>query len=387
MSFNFENVDTSDFVCIQLKDSSIYYGQVLWVDEHGNFVDAPADPSAVPNVRRVRNGIGVQIYPNVGEDDICRYEGYWDMDQMNGIGKCTYPDKSIYNGNLRNGVKDGYGKFIWPNGDTYDGNWKDGRIEGGGKFIHHDGNVLSGMFKNGCYHLSDDTYINPFLSKQEIDTILRRKKDIALAKEMTKKEKLFIFEKAEDYERAAELIKKSNLNKRVPVIIASRESYKGKDDFYENIAPAMNKKIFEFDLRKAAEFKPHEEKFRKYMNGVKKSLAEALMTDQIFCINIDDTDIHYEEIYDPDLREIYDANTFPSQILNLEELSKPEVKNKVAVDTEFRTHMKTNNEYNIVIWSKFKVDSTLEAKKIIEKFERRFSSILPTLKLDLIMLL
>jgi len=82
---------------------------------------------------------------------------------------------------------------------------------------------------------------------------------------MTKKEKLFIFEKAEDYERAAELIKKSNLNQRVPVIIASRESYKGKEDFYENIAATMNKKIFEFDLRKAAEFKPHEEKYRKYM--------------------------------------------------------------------------------------------------------------------------
>jgi len=60
------------------------------------------------------------------------------MDQMNGIGKCTYPDKSVYNGNLKNGVKDGYGKFVWANGDSYDGNWKDGRIEGGGKFIHNE---------------------------------------------------------------------------------------------------------------------------------------------------------------------------------------------------------------------------------------------------------
>jgi len=71
------------------------------------------------------------------------------------------------------------------------------------------------------------------------------------------------------------------------------------------------------------------------------------MTDQVFCLNIDDTDMNYDEIYDPDIREFYDASTLPAQILNLEELAKPEVKNKVAVDTEFRTSAKTNNEYNV----------------------------------------
>jgi len=61
------------------------------------------------------------------------------------------------------------------------------------------------------------------MSKEELEELERRHKDVLYAKEQTKKNKLFIFEKTDNFERVAELIKKSNANKRIPVILAAKE--------------------------------------------------------------------------------------------------------------------------------------------------------------------
>ena len=38
MHFNIENIDTSTFVCLQLKDSSLYFGQIAYFDDNENIV-------------------------------------------------------------------------------------------------------------------------------------------------------------------------------------------------------------------------------------------------------------------------------------------------------------------------------------------------------------
>lgn len=48
--------------------------------------------------------------------------------------------------------------------------------------------------------------------------------------------------------------------------------------------------------------------------------------------------------------------------------------------------MAVSNDFSLAVWSKYKVDQSLDSKKIIEKIERRFSSIIPMIKIDLIML-
>ena len=79
------------------------------------------------------------------------------------------------------------------------------------------------MFKNNYYHKGGDSYLNPFLSKEEIDINLKRKKDIQLAKETTKSQKLFIFQKTNNFEKVVEIIKKSNENLRIPLIISTKK--------------------------------------------------------------------------------------------------------------------------------------------------------------------
>ena len=49
--------------------------------------------------------------------------------------------------------------------------------------------------------------------------------------------------------------------------------------------------------------------------------------------------------------------------------------------------MEVSNNFNVCVWSKYKIDEEIESKKIIEKIERRFSNIIPMIKIDLIMII
>lgn len=52
---------------------------------------------------------------------------------------------------------------------------------------------------------------------------------------------------------------------------------------------------------------------------VKQELAQCIVEGGIFIINVDDSQVKYESLYDPDLKEFYDRNVLPSQIINLEQ--------------------------------------------------------------------
>ena len=50
--------------------------------------------------------------------------------KMNGVGRYTYANGQIYEGNYVNGVKEGKGKLTYPNGLVYDGDFVGGRPRG-----------------------------------------------------------------------------------------------------------------------------------------------------------------------------------------------------------------------------------------------------------------
>jgi len=227
--------------------------------------------------------------------------------------------------------------------------------------------------------------VNPFLSRDEIDSIIKHKKDIVASRDTSRSQKLFIFEKTNSLDRVVEIIKKSNENERVPLIVTSKALDLTKQQFYKALMEKQNKPLHEFDLRAAHELKKDASSFKQYMFQVKKNLAQTLVKGETFVVNIDDTTSAYDEIYDPDIREFYNADTLPSQLFKLSELNKAEVHERVLLETESRM-LKLNKSYNLLIWSKFRIDSELEFKKLMEKFERRFSSILPMINLDMIII-
>lgn len=110
-----------------------------------------------------------------------------------------------------------------------------------------------------------------------------------------------------------------------------------------------------------------------------------MVNGQIFVVNLDDTEQEYEEIFYPDLRDFYSQKAFPVQIWNIEELSKNVVFEKILLGSENNMKLTISKDFNIIAWTKYKIDQNVEPKMIIDKIERHFQSIIPIIKIDFIM--
>jgi hypothetical protein len=129
-------------------------------------------------------------------------------------------------------------------------------------------------------------------------------------------------------------------------------------DVYKNISKAATREVVEFDLRHAAIVKATSgEEYKNFMvfwfepfNSkwkTKNDIASVFAKNNIFVLNFDDTDSEYKEIFDPDIREFYDPEHFPSQILDINEIHKFEINDKVIMNSEFRT-MRAGNDFNVI---------------------------------------
>ena len=245
-----------------------------------------------------------------GNEVSCKYEGYWDKGRKTGLCKIYYPDKAVYEGVLVDGIKEGYGTYTWANGDYYLGNWSNNRFEGGGTFHHHKGNVLKGIFKNNYFVKAPEVLINPFFSLEEIDAFLKRRSQINVLRERNEKEKKFFFEQTSNMETLAECIRRSNLNSRIPLVFSSKQSNRTMNEVFSEVSSIMKQKWTNFDLRRI-----HNEKkqgtHKQSLAEIKENLSDTLTLGQIFVINLDDSNIDYDEIFYPDIREFYSSNFFP----------------------------------------------------------------------------
>jgi len=245
---------------------------------------------------------------------------------------------TFFIGNLDVEVKSGYGRHQWSNGDSYDGQWKDNKMEGAGIFRHVGDVPLEGVFKNNYYHMGGDVYVSPFQSRAEIDNFIQSRDEHRKLKESRIKEKMFKLEVINKISQLDQLITFSAKNNRVPLILSSKA-------FYTNInelIAALNKiegkpegfSIEIFDMRRAKVELQHGN-FDGYMAKTKIGLATAIANGGLFVINVDDSDVEYTELYDPDLKEFYVRQCFPAQILLRKELKIREVYKKVLEGTEF----------------------------------------------------
>ena len=64
--------------------------------------------------------------------------------EKEGVGVITYPDGSVYDGQIDAGKRSGDGKLTMPDGLIYFGMWKGGQIEGTGTLTQPNGDVYEG---------------------------------------------------------------------------------------------------------------------------------------------------------------------------------------------------------------------------------------------------
>lgn len=260
---------------------------------------------------------------------------------------------------MENEIKNGYGKYVWANGDSYEGSWKDNKMEGPGVFRHVGDIPLEGNFKNNYYHMGGDVYVSPFQSRAEIDSFIQRRDEHRKFKESRIKEKLFKLEVTESKASLLGLIKISSKNKRVPLVLSSKAFYISLNEVLEALKSAEEGlEVSVFDIRRAKIERKFGQNYAKYMQEVKKGLARSMALGGLFVINVDDSEVKYEDLYDPDFKEFYQIGVFPSQILNRAQLSIKEVYTKVLQGTEFEGKPLSDD---------FKV------KNFLEKIQKKFS--------------
>ena len=80
----------------------------------------------------------------------------------------TFPDGSVYEGQLRDGVPHGLGKQVYTKGETYEGEWKDNKMDGFGKFVARDGKVSKGKWLKGRFRRKSDENLQPLLDAWEM---------------------------------------------------------------------------------------------------------------------------------------------------------------------------------------------------------------------------
>lgn len=370
--------DKSKWRCFQLPDNSVYYGEVGYLKDNGEVVEDNAGGS----LPVVRHGHGVQIYGTNVEGVLCKYEGMFHSNKRHGQANCVFPDGSVYFGGLKWEKKHGYGKFTWADGRSYEGNWKDDRMDGNGTFKHPSGFTLKGTFRSN-YYILGDLLINPLLSEQELQTDIQLQEKYKATRKQQEEAKV----------KAVNLHKISSLNSlpdeisaidsigRVSFILATQQSILTKRDVVEKVR-MMRSSFYELDLRMLSVMKKEQGK-EAVRRTVRDTVKSALSEGGVLLLNIDDSTVNYEELYDPDIHELYHVSSFPAQILQ-----PLEMKSKFEIWKTFRAvedNLTLNKNYLLVIWSKFRIDSSLDSQDILAKFEKRFGQSLPLDRVDLIL--
>ena len=115
-----------------------------------------------------REGTGTLIWKD-GE----KYEGEWKEDKRNGYGTMYYSDGRIYRGYWLNSKRHGKGRMDFAANDScnrtyYDGDWIEGVRQGIGTMKWNNGNKYSGSWKNGSrygqgvYYYNDGAYMKAY---------------------------------------------------------------------------------------------------------------------------------------------------------------------------------------------------------------------------------
>jgi len=392
--FDLINLDKSRFVCLQFPDDSVYYGEMAYFNEDGRLVDDYKETQLTPEevahmsleqqreaaqkqvkYKRLRHGPGVQIFYKDDKTVLCKYEGYWEKDEKHGFGKMVYPDQSYYEGKLNKGIKQGFGKYSWPNGHSYEGRWADDKMDGPGIFFNENGTSMSGNFKNNYYHAGGDIFISPFESGENIEAFLSTRKQKERLKNDIEREKNLKMLKIENLSDCRQQVLESNKNNRIPLVLSSKYSC------YMNISQFISRFVdpcefhYVFDLRKAAVLRSQSEKYRALIQEIKTSLAHCIAEGGVFILSLDESDVDYAKLFEPDIKDFYQQSYLPRELMFRKEMQTPEVFEKVLAGTPWEGST-FNEGFRIVIWSKYKIDENLDFEKISNTVGRRFKEIL-----------
>lgn len=371
--------NNGNWKCISLKDQSTYYGEISYMKPSGEILTEEAlSNEEKQHFPKVRHGQGVQLFSSANQGTLCKYQGSWVKDKKHGKGECFYPNGDIYKGEFQNDKRHGVGCYTWQDGKKYDGEWKNDRMEGIGCFTYpSSSSEIQGEFKANYYVLNSDLILNPFIEGDDMN------EEIHLQEEARKKNAKF-FEaqhrqvKIHRLASPAELpstISSIDKTSRVAAIITSSQSYLHKSD----ILKCMPGQIQEIDLKYLVTLRKAEgrEKTREFLRSI---CMEIFINGGCLFLNLDDSQVKYDELYYPDMQEFFNPRSFPATLFKPDVMKRKEVWKSFCGDED----TEINENYIFVIWSKTKFDEALDDQDLLAKFEKKFSKVFSLDNVDMV---
>jgi hypothetical protein len=141
--------------------NAYYVGQIdknNKVSGKGAYVEQGVQTSICQWVNGKKQGSGA-VYDSKGN---LYYEGQFENDKFNGIGKNYFNNGDSYEGQFRDGVFNGNGCYYWASGASWEGNFSNDKMHGNGVYTDAAGRSSNVEFYNGKqqFQNNDDSYNN-----------------------------------------------------------------------------------------------------------------------------------------------------------------------------------------------------------------------------------
>ena len=366
-------------VLFKLHDTSIYYGEVGYLNELGNIVtlfdNVTEEEGAKYKV--VRHGFGAQLFDATPEGKFTsKYEGDWVRDKKQGKGKIVFKDGDIFEGN---------GTYIWNGKDKYVGEWKDGRMEGKGTFFHREGINYSGNFTNNHFINDKNILVNPFTPKLMIEMFNTKSFEYQKIKQANEIESFSIMNifKINSNEFSDQVDECFRVN-RIPLLILSEEYHKDSKNIHKYLS-SLNKLYEEVYIRelylKLEDSKGG--KNRKVFEELKEIVVDTMVNGKFLSLNFDDSRVPYNKNSDVNLSVFYGNKMLSNFMWYPKTFFKYECSSN-HLDKD--PNLKLNKNFRFSIYSCLSFSYHLEDNEIVNIIEKRFSSALPLNRMNVLII-
>ena len=255
-----------------------------------------------------------------------------------------------------------------------------------GEFKHKDGHIMRGTFKNN-YMLDKEKniYLNPFLCADDSDAF--REENIKYAEFLSKTKKKFTRENVKVVYNNDEIISYMAdcfNNNMTPLLIRTVERMVGK----EELLSYLPSEYVEIDLKyyylKLREFHLDSKEVKSIYEEIQGKFVDAMTNGKYLVLNYDDCAVQYDELFEPDLKEISGNLMFSPFLFTPQTFAEESVFVSYA---KGRKDVMLNPDFKFVVYSRYLItDVNATQEELKDIIERKFKKSFPLKFMDVFVL-
>jgi hypothetical protein len=372
--FKIKSISKEKFIAIRLPSGSLYFGEMVELSSDGTMMELRPETENLAavlkdsSIKKLRNGYGIQIdYDNSveGKQTVSfRYEGQFVEDHMIGICKITYQTGEVYNGYVRDGLRDGFGKLTWSDGRTYQGFWRGDRMEGPGVFTGLK-EQYEGIFANNLFMTKEGYLISPLLEPSKNEDFGKWDRKGKSTRDKNLHRKYFKIQSVAECEDIKKMAIESFLKDRFVFLVSRLNSGWTYNKLMQTL---KGENILVLDCLKASFlYENNKAIFQMFMLDFSKKLGSLLKSGGLLLLNFNETEEKsVASDFDPDMYFILNFTKELGKLLVPKEF-------KLPANTEaFCNTDKIHESFGILFYADFRLEKGLNEEFARQKVASRF---------------